>query len=200
VCRASVGACDIAETCTGSGANCPADTFYPSTFLCHVSGGSCDNNEFCPGNGPACPPSFAPATQVCRASAGACDIAESCSGSSANCPADGKEPKGYVCGGPPFDCGETPCVCEKPGMCDGMSNACPANGLYQTGDMHLCSAANPTNNCSANSYCNGSGPGCPVTYQPKGTKCNKSVAGGEECGACNASGVCGAPFVAGMCM
>ena len=32
VCRAASGACDLAETCSGSSAACPADAFQPPSF------------------------------------------------------------------------------------------------------------------------------------------------------------------------
>jgi hypothetical protein len=108
-------------------------------------------------------------------------------------------PAGYSCGTAPFICGASPCVCEKPGVCDGTTAVCGPNTLYQSADMHVCSAANPSNNCSVTSYCDGSGPGCSVKYQPAGQSCNKTVAGNPMCGKCNASGVCLGPFAAGAC-
>ena len=54
-CRASAGVCDIAETCTGSGATCPADAFEPNTTECRASAGICDVAENCTGSGAACP-------------------------------------------------------------------------------------------------------------------------------------------------
>ena len=37
VCRASAGVCDVAETCNGSSATCPTDSFRPSTYTCGYS-------------------------------------------------------------------------------------------------------------------------------------------------------------------
>ena len=52
-CRATAGVCDQAETCTGSSATCPADTFLPSTTSCRNAAGECDLQENCPGNAAA---------------------------------------------------------------------------------------------------------------------------------------------------
>src|SRR2546426_548882 len=45
VCRASVGACDVAETCTGTSRDCPADALAPATWVCRASAGPCDAVE-----------------------------------------------------------------------------------------------------------------------------------------------------------
>jgi hypothetical protein len=77
VCRASAGDCDIAESCTGSDAACPGDSFKESDFLCRASAGDCDVAEYCAGTHALCPSdAFAADDLVCRASVGACDIAE----------------------------------------------------------------------------------------------------------------------------
>ena len=54
VCKASAGACDVAETCPGGGAACPADGFQPSGTPCRPANGVCDVAETCTG-GAACP-------------------------------------------------------------------------------------------------------------------------------------------------
>ena len=41
-CRASAGACDVAETCTGASAACPADALTPAGTVCRASAGACD--------------------------------------------------------------------------------------------------------------------------------------------------------------
>src|SRR5207244_62890 len=55
VCRAAAGACDVAETCTGSSSSCPTDLFQSSSTACRVAAGECDLAETCSGNGPTCP-------------------------------------------------------------------------------------------------------------------------------------------------
>jgi hypothetical protein len=47
--------CDLAENCTGSGVNCPADAFKPATTVCRSAVGACDIAEQCTGSGAACP-------------------------------------------------------------------------------------------------------------------------------------------------
>jgi hypothetical protein len=55
VCRGSQGVCDVAETCTGSSAACPADQLRDSSFVCRSTSGICDVEEHCTGSGTACP-------------------------------------------------------------------------------------------------------------------------------------------------
>jgi hypothetical protein len=50
VCRASAGDCDVAETCTGSAATCPANTFVAAGTSCN-DGLFCNVNEVCDGSG-----------------------------------------------------------------------------------------------------------------------------------------------------
>jgi N-acetylneuraminic acid mutarotase len=47
-------ACDVAETCDGTSAECPADTFVAAGTLCRAAAGSCDLAEVCTGNHPFC--------------------------------------------------------------------------------------------------------------------------------------------------
>ena len=49
-CRASQGVCDIAENCTGSSANCPADIKAPYGYPCN-DGQYCSETDHCDGNG-----------------------------------------------------------------------------------------------------------------------------------------------------
>src|SRR5439155_8780087 len=78
-CRAAAGPCDVAETCTGTGVDCPADA--KSTAVCRAAAGGCDVAESCDGVSDNCPAdAFQPAATQCRASAGACDPAEVCTG------------------------------------------------------------------------------------------------------------------------
>jgi RHS repeat-associated protein len=54
-CRAKSGACDVAEICTGSSANCPTDSFATASTVCRAAAGQCDVPETCTGSGPSCP-------------------------------------------------------------------------------------------------------------------------------------------------
>ncbi len=98
VCRSAAGPCDIAETCDGTAAACPADAFASASTVCRAAAGACDVAENCTGASAACPADvFLPSTSVCRASAGICDVAETCTGSNAACPPDGFLQASLVC-------------------------------------------------------------------------------------------------------
>ena len=85
MCRASAGACDLAESCSGSSGLCPTDA--KSTAVCRAATDVCDAAESCDGVNDACPPdAFAPSGTVCRPAGPGCDVAETCTGSSASCP------------------------------------------------------------------------------------------------------------------
>ncbi len=108
----------MAETCTGSGAACPADAFQSSSTVCRARPAACDVAESCTGSGAACPAdAFQSSTTVCRASAGACDVAETCTGSGAGCPADT---------GQPDTDGDR--VCDALDNCDAIVNPSQADG------------------------------------------------------------------------
>ncbi len=97
-CRAASGACDVAELCNGTDADCPADHFIAAETICHLAAGSCDVSELCSGDSPACPADgFLPGSTVCRAAVGACDIAESCPGDGPACPEDAGRDPGTAC-------------------------------------------------------------------------------------------------------
>src|SRR5207249_7000910 len=56
MCRAATGACDVAETCTGTSATCPPDGVQRNTFVCRAgSGDVCDPAETCDGVSKTCP-------------------------------------------------------------------------------------------------------------------------------------------------
>jgi hypothetical protein len=61
------GACDLAESCTGSSATCPADAFRPDTYVCRGAFlDPCNPPELCPGDGAVCPPDdLSPAGTSC---------------------------------------------------------------------------------------------------------------------------------------
>src|SRR5207302_1396874 len=123
VCRAAAGACDVAESCTGTSAACPPDT--KSTAVCRAAAGSCDLAESCDGLSADCPAdTFKPATVECRPAAGVCDVAESCDGTSAACPADGKST---------VVCRAAAGVCDTAESCDGVHDDCPADAVQPAG-------------------------------------------------------------------
>src|SRR5262245_36955872 len=123
ICRAAAGVCDVAEFCTGTSPDCPADGFASAATVCRAQNGVCDVAETCPGNGPNCPADgFASAATVCRASAGICDVAETCPGNGPNCPADGFASAATVCRA-------SAGVCDVAENCPGNAPSCPPDGV-----------------------------------------------------------------------
>jgi hypothetical protein len=142
--------CDVAESCTGTGAACPADSVAGAFVECRPSAGPCDVAENCNGVAVACPAdSFQPSTTVCRAAAGVCDLAENCTGSGAACPANGFQSSTTVCrpsGG----------VCDQGESCNGVSNACPADAKSTA----VCRASAGV--CDQAESCDGVSDACPA--------------------------------------
>jgi hypothetical protein len=116
-CRASGGDCDVAESCDGINAACPADAKVSATTECRADGGECDVPESCDGINDACPADAkVSATTECRADSGDCDVAESCDGINDACPPDGFEPPGTICTDDGLnDCFEP--LCDDAGNC-----------------------------------------------------------------------------------
>jgi fibronectin type 3 domain-containing protein len=126
VCRPAVDVCDVAESCDGVGADCPADRLAAAGKECRASNGDCDIAETCSGTGTACPADgFKQAGTVCRAGAGPCDVAESCSGTSATCPIDAVAPASTVC-----RASTDGNMCDPAEDCTGSSVTCPADVIY----------------------------------------------------------------------
>jgi cysteine-rich repeat protein len=149
VCRAASGVCDVAENCTGSGSNCPANGFASGT-TCRGAAGVCDNAELCDGSGPNCPANaFKPSSTVCRPNAGVCDVAENCTGSSAACPGDGFASTSVGCR-------------PSAGVCD-LADNCPGSGPNCSADAKSTAVCRPsTTTCDATEVCNGVGNSCPA--------------------------------------
>ena len=108
VCRASAGACDPAEKCSGTSEICPKDKIEPQGIECRPAvagvGGvkSCDKAESCDGENPGCPANAfvpRPPDTTCRPSVGECDIADICPGDAAICPVDAWKPNNVICDG-----------------------------------------------------------------------------------------------------
>jgi len=55
-CRPAAGDCDLAETCSGAAAACPADVVASAATVCRPAAGDCDLAETCTGSSLACPP------------------------------------------------------------------------------------------------------------------------------------------------
>jgi fibronectin type 3 domain-containing protein len=126
-CRAAVGLCDVAETCDGVSADCPADKLAAAGKECRAIAGDCDIAETCSGTSPDCPADgFKQAGAVCRAAVpGGCDVAESCTGTSAVCPVDSLAPSTTVC-----RASTDGNKCDPAENCSGSSTTCPSNLIY----------------------------------------------------------------------
>src|SRR4029079_14939906 len=84
-CRGVAGACDVAESCTGTSTLCPPTAFEPAATVCRPSVGECDLDDHCPGNGPACPADAKQAAGTsCSPDANPASRAE-CEGVTADC-------------------------------------------------------------------------------------------------------------------
>src|SRR5207245_1138653 len=130
VCRAAAGACDVAETCTGSNTSCPPDLFRSSSTACRAADGGGDRAGTCPGaattrvtgrvGAPGCLHDAGTAGTVCRAAAGSCDVAETCTGGSTACPADDFKSAATECRPAAGDCD----IAE---TCTGTTATCPSD-------------------------------------------------------------------------
>jgi hypothetical protein len=170
-CRASAGACDVAESCDGINNACPADLLVPSGFECRAAAGVCDVAESCPGMDPQCPDD-GKSTAVCRPSAGDCDVADSCDGVNNACPADDFQPAGEECRG-------SAGVCDPAESCTGGSAACPADAK-SIAECRV--AAGP---CDVSESCDGATNDCPAdVFQPGTFACRASA------GACDPAEAC----------
>lgn len=118
VCRASAGACDVAESCTGTTGACPDDVKVAAGTLCEAAVGGCELDAVCDGASAACPDTQPkPPQTTCRVMAGVCDVAELCDGVAKDCPSDALVAAGTVCGQAAGECYETP-------LCSGNSVTC----------------------------------------------------------------------------
>src|SRR5262245_30204434 len=173
VCRAAVGVCDVAETCTGGA--CPPDGFQGPSTVCRPSAGACDVAETCSGTSADCPPDgFAPSTTVCRPAAGECDVAERCTGTEAGCPPDTHAPPGRPRGHQAASACHAPDSANAAGICAANpvapGTACESDGNPCTDDVcdGMGTCKHPTN-----AACGGGG---------GGSVCTQSVTcGGGSC-------------------
>jgi hypothetical protein len=220
-CRASAGACDIAETCDGVELLCPDDTLVPAAVECRAAGGACDVAETCTGSSAACPADvLVPAATECRASAGSCDVAESCTGSNAACPSDVLVPAATVCRASAGACdaaesctgsnaacpgdvlvpAATECraaagTCDVAEACTGDSVTCPADVLVAASTECRASAGD----CDVAESCSGSDAACPSdAFQPSSLECRASTVSCDPAEYCPGSGAaCPADIVNG---
>src|SRR5213593_1963959 len=160
ICRAAANACDVAESCTGSSATCPADAVKAAGTACTDDGNPC-TSDVCDGTAgaPACTHPAGNAGAACRAAAGECDVAETCTGTSTTCPADAKQPAGTAC-----TADTNPCTLDQ---CDGSTNTCthPAGNAGT-----VCRAA--AGECDLAESCTGTSTTCPTdAFKTNGNAC-----------------------------
>ncbi|MCP4599980.1 MAG: hypothetical protein GY847_05485, partial [Proteobacteria bacterium] len=146
-CRASGGACDVAEVCSGDSGECPNDEFVSSGTECRATAGDCDLAEQCTGASAACP-TDTKSTSECRVSAGDCDIAESCDGVNNDCPSDTKSTS---------ECRASAGDCDVAESCDGVNDDCPSDDLIASGTECRASAGD----CDLAEQCTGASAVCP---------------------------------------
>jgi concanavalin A-like lectin/glucanase superfamily protein len=181
VCRPSAGPCDVAETCTGTSALCPADQFQPSSTVCRPSAGPCDVAETCTGTSPSCPadqkaPDGSPCddhnpctqTDVCQngtcigSNPIVCSASDQC----------------HVAG----TCDPATGTCSNPAAANGTAcndgNACTRTDTCQSG---ACVGSNPVT-CTASDQCHVAGTCDPAT----GACSNPAAADGTACNDGNA--------------
>ncbi len=140
-CRAAAGDCDVAESCSGDSADCPADGFAGAGTVCRPAAGDCDVADNCDGQG-ACGPDLK-SEDVCRASTGSCDPAESCDGSGNDCPADVVTTD---CGGDTVDgCCAYGCNANDDADCEPICG----NGVSEDGEECDDGNNNETDSCTA---------------------------------------------------
>ncbi len=210
VCRVSVGACDVAETCDGQSDTCPPDAVQPGGTVCRAVAGACDVTEVCDGESPLCPANVvAQSGSVCRAKSGACDVDEVCNGLSSACPVDVFAPDTFACRGSAGDCdpaemctGTGPACpddsyysstvacrpaagdCDIPETCSGSSPTCPGNELRTP--SHVCRASQGV--CDRAETCTGASAVCPGdNKQAGGTVCRPAAAGCDVAETCDGS-------------
>ncbi len=189
VCRASVGECDPAESCTGVAIACPADTRLPGGTPCAPDENPC-SADLCFGGSGRCEHYAGNAGATCRPSAGDCDIAEVCTGASTTCPDDVRL-AGSVCRAVAGEC-------DAPEVCDGVDAMCPPDAM-QPPDIRCRRASCTSSTSTLEAFCTGASADCPaietVSCAPSsclGSACPGMCSTDDECGAgafCSA-GVC----------
>ncbi len=137
VCRASAGACDVAETCSGSSATCPADGFASATTICRASANTCDVAEKCTGASAACPADGSAPDGTACSDGNACTTGDQCTA--------GK------CAGTAYSCNDNlTCTTD---ACDGKGGCkhTPTTGTCLIGGV--CYASGTTNSANPCQIC-----------------------------------------------
>jgi hypothetical protein len=175
-CRSSAGVCDVAETCTGASAGCPANGFAATSVVCRSAAGECDLAESCTGGGAACPSDAkVPSGTGCASDGNPCSLDE-CDGTTDACQ--------HPAGNPGAICRSSAGVCDLVETCTGASTVCPSDDFASTATV--CRSA--AGECDLAESCTGGGPACPGDAKvPGGTGCSSdgNVCTVDECDGTN---------------
>jgi hypothetical protein len=178
ICRGSVGACDLAETCNNSATACPTDGRVGVGVICRSSTGACDLAETCNNSATLCPTDARVGVGViCRSSSGACDLAETCNNSATLCPADGRVGAGVICRG-------SVGACDLAETCNNSATLCPVDGRVGAGV--ICRGS--VGACDLAETCNNSATVCPTDNRVgAGVICRSSTGACDLAETCNNS-------------
>jgi RHS repeat-associated protein len=187
VCRASVGTCDVAETCTGTSTTCPADGFASAATVCRATGGECDVAETCTGTSATCPADGKKTSGTACTDDGNVCTKDQCDGSNVLCQ--------HPAGNAGTVCRASAGFCDVAEACTGTSTTCPADGKAPNGttcnDGNACTTADSCQSgtctgtavtCTAQDQCHTAGTCNPST----GVCSNPNKANGTTCSDGNA--------------
>ena len=185
-CRPSAGNCDIAESCTGSSADCPIDIFSGSSTICSTAVGLCSVDAHCTGSSANCPNQvYLPEDQPCsdnnpcttgdKCKQGKCvGLVQTCS--QGFCEEDTTKPtKGTCqCADPAYTYPSCNPVCgngiiEGSEKCDPPGDCCSSSCQLQPTSF-VCRSSRGS--CDVSEKCDGITPYCPAdSVQVMGTAC-----------------------------
>jgi slime mold repeat-containing protein len=199
VCRAVQGECDVADTCTGSSATCPADVKKPINTACGDDANPCTTDK-CDGVANACQHPAGNVGASCADDANPCTT-DTCNGASttcqhpagnagASCASDANPCTTDTCNGSSTTCQHpagnagTLCraaagVCDVAESCNGSSTTCPADAKVAVNTV----CADDGNVCSRD-ICDGSAITCTHPAGNAGTVCRSSA------GTCDVAETC----------
>jgi RHS repeat-associated protein len=176
VCRASAGACDVAETCNGSVLTCPADGFAASGTVCRAAAGECDVAETCSGTSAACPSDAKKSSGTACTDDGNPCTKDQCDGTDVTCQ--------HPAGNAGTVCRAANGACDVAETCTGTSTTCPADGFAASGTVCRASAGV----CDVAETCTGSSAACPADgFLPASTICRPSTGQCDVAESCTGS-------------
>lgn len=180
-CRASGGACDLAEVCDGTNVACPSDAKEAPGHVCRAASDACDVAETCDGTVDVCPDdAVAPDTFKCgTAGSDECDADDFCDGSTKACP-DLVQPSSAPCGGSPTG------QCDAQDHCAGTGTACVPE--FAPATTTPCGSSVDTE-CDNPDTCDGAG-NCIANYEPSTANCGDQGIDCRNDDKCDGAGSC----------